>query len=111
MLYLQLCFCIRVFAFVCLYLSVCICMFVFALEQRSIGNIWHSCHASGPSFCHVEPSSLQGQAIKCGCDRDYDTIVPMLAMIAPVLPMIRIRGGNDSYDVVNDSSDFVDDKD
>ena len=46
-----------------------------------------------------------------GCDWDYDMIVPMLAMIALVLPMIRIRGGNDSYDVVNDSSDFVDDKD
>ena len=49
--------------------------------------------------------------IICGCDRDYDTIVPMLAMIAPMVPMIRIRGGNDSYNVGNDSSDVADDKD
>ena len=49
--------------------------------------------------------------IICGCDRDYDTIVPMLAMIAPMLPMIRIRGGNDSHDVVNDGFDVADDKD
>ena len=62
--FLHSCVCIRMFVFVCMYLHVClcVCVFAFALEQRSIGNLWHSCHASSPSFCHVEPSSVQKQA-------------------------------------------------
>ena len=35
-----------------------------------------------------------------GCDWDYDMIVPMLAMIAPMMPMIRIRGGNIVHEIM-----------